>query len=102
MVSPFEAIMQAQGERNQNIPTGAGIGLNRAVPGLGKPASAKRVRPFAQTLGDTPPRDGAFRGAAQGVYDQFPTKSIKRKRRKKNDKAESGSGGSNGANPFGQ
>ena len=93
--------MQRQGEQNKNTPTGPGIGLNRAVPGLGKPVSAKRKRPFAQILGDTPERDGPFAASAQPVYDQFPPKSVNRKRRTKYA-SKKGKTGSGGANPFGQ
>jgi hypothetical protein len=76
---PFSALTEANTD-----PTGPGIGVPREAPGLGKPASAKRVRPFAQTLGDTPPRDGPFAPSAKPVALNFPPKTRVNQYRKKN------------------
>ena len=79
-VSPFSLMMERGQNVNSTVSTGAGVGVDREVPGLGKPRSAKRVRPFAQTLGDTPPRDGPFAPGAAVVAVATPPKARQRVR----------------------
>lgn len=77
-VNPFEAMQEANTQ-----PAGAGTGVPRKRPGVGKPESAKRVRPFSQALGDTPPRDGPFADMARTVAKRFPPKTRVNQARRK-------------------
>lgn len=44
---------------------------------VGSPTSNKRRRPFADTLGATPPRDGPFAAGAADIAVQKPPKTRK-------------------------
>jgi hypothetical protein len=71
-VNPFKSILE---HADPNFPpqTGAGIGVDRAYPGIGRAsASRKRRRWDAETLGATPPRDGPFARSAEPIARMFP------------------------------
>lgn len=76
--NPFDALRRANAQ-----PAGAGTGVPRENPGLGVPQGARRQRPFAQALGDTPPRDGPFAASARPIAKMFPPKRrVNQSRRK--------------------
>lgn len=77
--NPFQATTEANTQ-----PAGAGVGTPRKRPGIGKPEkTGRRVRPFAQTLGDTPPRDGPFAPMAAQVAVAAPPKARVNQARRK-------------------
>jgi hypothetical protein len=78
-VNPFGAMLTGNTQ-----PAGPGTGVPRARPGIGKPeAVGKRVRPFAQALGDTPERDGPFAASAKQVAIAMPPKGRVHQSRRK-------------------
>ena len=87
--NPFQAMQEANTQ-----PAGAGTGVPRERPGIGKPKSMKRVRPFSQILGDTPPRDGPFAPMAAKVAKAYPPKTrVNQYRRKTGGLDPNSSGG---------
>ncbi len=79
MQTPADKRAQARSEPPQ---TAAGIGVDRQVPGLGKPRSAKRRRWDAEALGATPQRAGPFAEMARPLASLLPPRTRKDPRRK--------------------